>query len=480
MVTFPSNSYAQWRAQNGLEASFQEKNDPGAPTERLLQLVWHYQRLLRDQLRTVDDRAVRVLHPGFWNQEAGPDFHGAVLQIGTDPVRTGDVEIDLSSQGWRHHHHDQNPAYRQVILHVIWADDSNPRCPLPTLALQPYLDAPWCELKAGLNRDSLRRFSGPLLGQCGAPLRDMSVPVAEEILRQAAAVRLQAKAEHCEARARQAGWEQALWEGLFGALGYKHNVWPMRRVAELLPVLRRPADPAPSALVQQARLLGISGLLPTELAGSAAGAADYLRRIWDIWWRDREPIQELILPRLLWRFNGLRPANHPQRRLSLAAHWLAAGDWVARLENWFAASVPDSALAGSLMEVLQIHHDDYWSWHWTFRSHRMNAPQPLLGFQRATDLAVNVILPWFWARAMAGKNEAAREIAEHRYFAWPKAEDNAVLRLARQRLFGGRKIRFLTTAAAQQGLLQIVRDFCDHSNALCEHCQFPTLVRQWV
>jgi hypothetical protein len=28
-------------------------------------------------------------------------------------------------------------------------------------------------------------------------------------------------------------------------------------------------------------------------------------------------------------------------------------------------------------------------------------------------------------------------------------------------------------------LLQIVRDFCEHSNALCESCRFPELVRSW-
>jgi nucleoid-associated protein YejK len=35
------------------------------------------------------------------------------------------------------------------------------------------------------------------------------------------------------------------------------------------------------------------------------------------------------------------------------------------------------------------------------------------------------------------------------------------------------------TAAGQQGLLQIVRDFCDHSNAICADCQFPALVRSF-
>jgi len=79
---------------------------------------------------------------------------------------------------------------------------------------------------------------------------------------------------------------------------------------------------------------------------------------------------------------------------------------------------------------------------------------------------------------VAGKNDRLQEAAEHRYFVWPKAQDNAVLRLARQRLFGGAKASEIGTAAAQQGLLQIVRDFCQHSNALCENCRFPELVRK--
>jgi hypothetical protein len=34
-------------------------------------------------------------------------------------------------------------------------------------------------------------------------------------------------------------------------------------------------------------------------------------------------------------------------------------------------------------------------------------------------------------------------------------------------------------AAAQQGPIQMVRDFCDHSNAICEACKLPKLVRDW-
>jgi len=50
------------------------------------------------------------------------------------------------------------------------------------------------------------------------------------------------------------------------------------------------------------------------------------------------------------------------------------------------------------------------------------------------------------------------------------------LKLARQRLLAGSPIRALRSAAAQQGLMQIVRDFCEHTNAVCENCRFPELV----
>ena len=468
-----SNLYSDWRSQSRVAFALRDAGEP-VPSERVLQQIWAHQRLKRDRLKTLDGRPVRVLHPGFWNHEAGPDFRNAIVQFGSASARSGDVEVDLHPAGWRGHGHDRNPAYQKVILHVVWDGAPNEDCPLPTLALKSRLDAPLNELSSWLGDDT----PGLLAGQCSAPLRDLPEPMLLEVLQQAALIRLQRKAGEFAARARQAGWEQSLWEGSFAALGYKQNLWPMRRAAELLPRLLAPESKKPGdVLALQARLLGVSGLLPVELSRAQAGVDDYLRRVWDRWWREREAFAEFILPREIWRFHGLRPANHPQRRLALAAHWLAAGDLPDKLERWFTATIPDNKLEGSLLKILRVKTDAFWSRHWTFRSPEMSKPQPLLGARRATDLAMNVILPWFWMRAVAGKNASMQQIAEHRYFAWPKAEDNAVLRLARRRLLGGAHTLVLKTAALQQGLLQIVRDFCEHSNALCENCRFPELVK---
>ena len=468
------NFYARWRLPEGPGNLLRDETE--APTERLLQSIWRHQRLRRDRLQTSDGQVVRILHPGFVSVEGGPDFRGAIIQIGDAAPRSGDVEIDLRAGGWHAHGHDRNPAFQNVLLHVVW-DAATPLPEAPVqLPLSHALDAPIAELGLWLENDSPRVLPENLRGQCCAVLRELEETGQGRILDAAARVRFQAKADQFRARARHAGWEQSLWEGLFRALGYKHNVWPMQNIAELRP--RWMPGPVP-AFMLQARLLGLSGLLPAELPRATAGGDGYLRRVWDCWWRERDEFSYCQLPRTVWRFHGLRPANHPQRRLALAAHWLAAGNLMQKLEDWCAVEIPDKKLSGSLRKILEVEHDEFWSWHWTFRSARLKKPQLLLGNARVTDLAVNVVLPWLWTRAAEGRNEKIRQIIEHRRAVWPAAEDNSILKLARQRLLGmGRSCR-LPGAAVQQGLLQITRDFCAHSNAICENCRFPGLVRRW-
>ena len=473
------NVYAQWRArvcaQNFLR-------DEQFPAERLVQAIWQHQRLRRGELKTTGGKNVRVFHPGFASLEGGPDFRGAVLQIGGDAPRSGDVEVDLRAGGWRAHGHDRNPNFQNVLLHVVWEDTAsnrpNAEVQPDVLSLKNALDAPLAELSLSLENESLRVLPESLRGKCSAPLRELGESQLSRLLEQAARVRLENKAAQIRARARDAGWEQALWENLFRALGYKHNIWPMQHLAEQRSRLLTLPGNAPkpqSLLALQARLLGMSGLLPAELTRAQKNSDGYLRRVWDFWWRERDTFSDYILPRAAWRFHGLRPANHPSRRLALAAHWLAGEKFISKIEKWIAGEKNGTAL----LEVLQGGPDDFWSWHWTFKSARFKKPQPLLGAARATDLAVNVILPWLWIRAVEGGSEKIKVEVERRYFEWPPAEDNSLLRLARQRLLGTSNVKALKTAAAQQGLIQIVRDFCEHSNATCDDCKFPELVRGW-
>jgi hypothetical protein len=463
--------------RSGIVALFHEDHE--SPPERLLQTIWQHQRLRRDELRTLDGQPVKILHPGFPNLEGGPDFRGAVVQVGDEAPRTGDIEVDLRSSGWRAHGHDRNPAFANVILHVIWESEKpSPGAP-PLLLLRNMLDAPLGELSLWLGGESTGVLPDSLRGKCCAPLSGLSSAQVLDLLHQAAHVRFRSKAAQLQSRARQVGWEQSLWEGLFRALGYKHNVWPMQRLAELRPRWLK-AEQKPTPFSFQARLLGLSGLLPVDLARTQTGSDEYLRRIWDVWWRERHEYLDVILPRAVWHLHGLRPANHPQRRLALAAGWSAGMDMAARIERWCADDLCASVLPQALLHALQPAPDDFWSWHWTLKSTRLKHAQPLLGPGRVTDLAINVVLPWLWARAFEGRNSTVEDRIERRYFEWSAAEDNSILRLARQRLLGGASRRALPGAAAQQGLIQIVRDFCDHSNAICDQCRLPGMVKEFT
>jgi hypothetical protein len=452
---------------------------PKPPPERLMQSIWEQQRLKRGELQTLDGHAIRILHPGWRNREAGPDFQDAVVQFAGQAPKAGDIEIDVESAGWRNHKHATNPAYEKVMLHVVWQAGKTP-APLPTLVMPEYLDSPLEDLQHWLANDAKDGLSKSLQGQCSSPLKQLDEPVWRDLLGQAAMVRLQAKAAHIEARARQVGWEQVLIETLFRALGYKQNVWPMQRLGELAPLLMEAMDGERCPATMQGVLFGLANLLPEDVRDPGQPVDAYVRKLWDIWWHRRDALQEHILPRQVWRFNGIRPANHPQRRLALAAHWLARKDLATRLEEWLATDIPKRQLVPTLLEIMQVERDDFWSWRWTLHAARMTQEQPLLGEARLTDVAMNVILPWLWLRAAKGQNAKLLDQVEDRYLAWPRAEDNTVLRQARHRLLGSTGPRVLETAAEQQGLMQIVRDFCDHSDATCAECPFPALINNIV
>lgn len=220
MISSPENFYARWRAE--IRGQKILRDEP-FPAERLVQAIWQHQRLRRGELKTADGKNVRIFHPGFANLEGGPDFRGAVLQIGNEAPCSGDVEIDLRANGWRAHGHDRNPNFQKVLLHVVWDDAGGPAPAPPTLYVKNALDAPLAELSRALENESLRSLPENLRGKCCAPLRELTAPKLTELLEQAARVRLENKAAHLRACAKNAGWEQALWGNLFRALGYKHH-----------------------------------------------------------------------------------------------------------------------------------------------------------------------------------------------------------------------------------------------------------------
>ncbi|MBQ0907895.1 DUF2851 family protein [Flavobacterium sp. F-328] len=112
--------------------------------EDFLHYIWKFKKFSSFEMTTTSGEAVTVIAAGQYLELAGPDFFNAQVTIG-DQKWAGNVEIHVKSSDWYLHHHEQDPAYENVILHVVWEHDTEifrkNNSTIPVLELKNYVDA---------------------------------------------------------------------------------------------------------------------------------------------------------------------------------------------------------------------------------------------------------------------------------------------------------------------------------------------------
>lgn len=110
--------------------------------EELLHFIWKYKKLQLQNLVTTRDESLTIVDPGSHNHQSGPDFFNAKIKI-DGQLWAGNVEIHSNASDWYAHHHEEDIAYDNVILHVVWHDDINvyrrDNSLIPTLELKKYV-----------------------------------------------------------------------------------------------------------------------------------------------------------------------------------------------------------------------------------------------------------------------------------------------------------------------------------------------------
>ena len=91
--------------------------------EEFLHYVWKYQKFISGRLISSNGEEVRVIVIGQHNSNSGPDFFNSQLYIGSQ-LWAGNVEIHIKASDWFVHNHEVDQAYDNVILHVVWENDS--------------------------------------------------------------------------------------------------------------------------------------------------------------------------------------------------------------------------------------------------------------------------------------------------------------------------------------------------------------------
>ena len=90
--------------------------------EELLQFIWKHELFNRKDMRTICGKNLEIYRPGEENYHAGPDFFNALIRV-DQLFWAGNVEIHTDASDWIKHGHHEDPAYDNVILHVVGNSD---------------------------------------------------------------------------------------------------------------------------------------------------------------------------------------------------------------------------------------------------------------------------------------------------------------------------------------------------------------------
>jgi len=92
-------------------------------TEEFLHYLWKFRLYKAELFTTQCGQYLEIINQGIQNTDAGPDFFNAKIKIG-NTLWAGNVEIHLKASDWNKHGHQNDPAYNNVILHVVAEHDT--------------------------------------------------------------------------------------------------------------------------------------------------------------------------------------------------------------------------------------------------------------------------------------------------------------------------------------------------------------------
>jgi hypothetical protein len=429
---------------------------PGSEiSEKQVVDIWQKQVQRQRLWSDSEGNPVEILYPGRANDNRGGDFRDALITLNRGD-KQGFIEVHTSSGRWFSHGHHLDPAYNQVVLHVVWEPEVDKPVvlqngqPVPTISLKESAlrNKSGCPSKKGLPCRGIGRKWSPLSIQ--------------EVLNLSGDIRFEAAVSRYTQKASLLEPEQSLFEGILEALGYSKNRIPFKSLAGLLPLreldnlLRNWRTPEEALPRLQAVLFGRAGLLPYQRIPPLT-SDDYSRRMEALWSARLESGSRSVQN---WELFKVRPGNHPVLRIAALSHllyrWRAKGCLETLVDQVRETS---SRRANSRLEaVFLVSAGDYWEDHIDFGSLKSRKNPGLLGRPRAAEIIINVLLPfcscWGGINSEPSLCSKAREI----YANYPRLESNAIERHMLKQL--DLDIRCLRRARCQQGLLQIYKTLC--------------------
>ena len=343
--------------------------------EDFLHYLWKYKKVpLSCQLSTGE--SLEILSFGQYNILSGADFFNAKLLIGGQQW-AGNVEMHLKSSHWYAHGHQQDPAYRNVILHVVWEHDvevfDTNNQPIPTL-----------ELKNIIAPELFSRYQTSFWAPYQFIPCEKNYKLTSEMMLSSWKERLFVERLEEKSAFIAEVWQEAQWDWekvlfllllkYFGGVVNGEAFLEIGRHLDFSIIRKECSHP----LHLEALFLGRANLLPEE--GEHTYIKDlqqhyaYLQQKYNL--QDINPIIN---------FRGLRPQGFPTIRLSQLAQVYEQRESlfskILEITDWH-----------SLLALFKVGISDFWETHYTFHKVSPKVKKPISATLLQL-LLINVLVP---------------------------------------------------------------------------------------
>jgi hypothetical protein len=347
--------------------------------EEFLHYLWKYSLYDPEKLFDANGNKIIVIRPGEYNKDSGPDFFNARISVdGT--VWAGNIEIHTKSSHFDTHGHQNDPAFDNVILHVVAEDDKKvfntkgEEIPTTGISYAPELFQKYISL-----------VNNPSIIACQDEIGKVDKFLVRHWLNSLVIERLIKKSESITKIFADTGndWEETFYRMLARYFGFRINTEPFEMLASALPfrIIRKHAD---NLFQVEALLFGTAGMLEEGLFRDALSDEYYRNLI-----REYSVLSAKYSLKpvhgWLWKFSRLRPANFPTVRISQLAAMLS-------VSGGLFSKVIETRLIKELKEVFEVAASQYWDDHFVFGRKSRNVTK-CTGEQAASIFLINAVIP---------------------------------------------------------------------------------------
>lgn len=438
--------------------------------EDFISRIWENPSYYND-IRTTDNRIVEILDYGQRNNDSGPDYKNAKVNI-HNVIFTGDIEIHRTFKDWKDHKHKKDGKYNKVILQVVmWPDESGKITlpvakkvrEIPTVVLSEFLTSSihiiWKDI---INKPS-EKFRLPCYPD------GMNVPdsIKKPWIEELSIERLRYKTRRIKIavemlphlKSERTKWEQVFTEFVFEALGYSKNKEQFRKLSHKMEIAKLRKMKLNKRQLD-AVLFGAAGFLKDERHKD-----DYILELKECWNKLRSRLSIDPIDRSEWHFFRLRPANFPTVRIAYASALLYELLYSDLFKEMILAFENEDKPIRKIIEILSSFTPDiYWNSHYNFGKERKTTKGISIGKERVTDIITNVMLPLLFFYSKKFEKTALEEKVLSSYFFTKRLTQNEITRVMERQL--AFKIK---SVSQEQGIIQLHNFYCIKGK--CSHCK---------